>query len=314
MLATTTACGLDEQPIPAPSGPSGLANAVTLTASPSLLPRDGSSTSTVTITATDAAGGPRGGQRVLLSVSPSEAQLSAGEVTTDSNGRAVVVVTAPPITSGAASVDVAGTPIGGFSDGVSTFVRISLTGETQGVAPPPTVEQITVSPASPIVGQTATLIATASAATGHRIESYTWTFGDGSSDTTTSATTTHAFSKTGTSIVTVTARDDLGQAGSVSESVNVVSGVTASFSISPTNPRVGETVRFDPRSSTIAAGIAVKEYRWDFGNGGTETTTPASPVASTSFGSARTFTIRLTVVDTGDNTTTTTSTLTVAPP
>jgi PKD repeat protein len=114
--------------------------------------------------------------------------------------------------------------------------------------------------------------------------------------------------------VTVTVTDDLGQTGSASTTVTVTSGVTADFTISPTNPVTDQPVRFDPRASTIGAGITVDEYQWDFGNGDTATTTPSAPIATTSYGSAQTFTVRLTIVDTEGRTTTVAKTLSVTTP
>jgi PKD repeat protein len=176
----------------------------------------------------------------------------------------------------------------------------------------PTVT-FTVSPPEPLFGQEATFTATATAAPGHSISRFTWNFGDGSApQTTTSSSITKVFDSPGTKVVTVTATDDLGQTGSFSRTITVMSGVD--FSISPESPIVGQTVRFDPLTSTLPAGVSAQEYRWDFGNGQTTTTSASSPVAQTSYPTAGTFTVRLTIVDSQGRTTTRAKPVTVAPP
>jgi PKD repeat protein len=179
---------------------------------------------------------------------------------------------------------------------------------------PPTVT-FSVSPTSPIVGREATFTANATPGSGHRITQYTWNFGDGSgTQTTATNTVTKVFTSAGTRVVTVTATDDLGQSSSASSTVTVGTGVTVAIRVSPTNPVVGQTVRFDPLESAVPNGVGVQEYRWDFGNGDTDVTTPSSPVAETSYGSAQTFTVRLTIVDTQGRTTTGFATVTVTNP
>ena len=179
----------------------------------------------------------------------------------------------------------------------------------------PTVAGISVVPTSPVVGQQATFSADAEAADGHVITQFVWTFGAGTTPvTTTTPTATHAFTSAGAHVVTVTVTDDVGQTGSAATTVTVTTGVTADFTISPTNPLVGQTVRFDPRASTIGAGVTVDRYEWDFGNGDTATTTPSAPIATASYASAQTFTVRLTIVDTEGRETTVAKTLSVTTP
>ena len=315
LLAATMGCGLDQQEVPSLSGPSSLANAVTLSASPTQLARDGVSQSRVTVTARDVTGGPLAGQRISLRATPIDAILSATEVTTDQAGLATFIVTAPPAVSSASDISIEAIPIGGFSDSVPRTLLITLLGSVVETVPAPSISSVTVAPTSPIVDAQSSFTVAAEPGEGRAITQYTWTFGDGTPpQITTVPATTHTFTDPGTVVVTVTVRDDVGQTTSRSTSVTVTTGVTASFTMSPTNPRTGDTVQFDPRSSTIPAHISVKEYRWDYGNGSTETTTPESPVGFTAFATARTYTIRLTVVDTKGRMTTATQTLSVATP
>jgi len=182
-------------------------------------------------------------------------------------------------------------------DAADTTATAQRTLAVSSVAPPSVT--FAVSPASPFVGQLATFTATGSPAAGHSITQYSWDFGDGMPpQTSASRTMTKTFSTAGSRVVTVTATDDLSHTGSASATVTVTTGVTATIRFSPTNPIVNQTVRFDPSDSTVPAGITVSEYRWDFGNGQTQTTTPSSPIAQTQYSTAQTFTVRLSIVDT----------------
>ncbi len=81
----------------------------------------------------------------------------------------------------------------------------------------------------------------------------------------------------------------------------------ASFSYSPTNPRVGETVRFDASASHDPDGRIV-QYIWDFGDGASGT----GKITSHTYSRAGTYTVRLTVRDDDGATDTRSATLTVS--
>ena len=131
----------------------------------------------------------------------------------------------------------------------------------------PTVT-LAVAPSPPVADQSATFTATATPATGHGISTYFWTFGDGAEQTTTGPTTTKTYSEVGTYVVTVKVTDDLGQTASASLSFTIVgSGVTASFTSSPTDPTTATTVQFNGVASTAPAGATITDYEWDFGDG-----------------------------------------------
>ncbi len=172
----------------------------------------------------------------------------------------------------------------------------------------PTVT-LSVSPTSPVAGQQATITATATPATNHNVVRYDWTFGDGTTQSTTSRSVTKTYSVAGTYTITVTAVDDLGQSGSASASLTVTTGISVVITASPTNPRIGQTVRFDGSGSTTASGATITSYTWDFGNG--LTASSSSPVATTTYATANTFTVRLTVVDSQGRTATSTVTIAV---
>jgi PKD repeat protein len=176
----------------------------------------------------------------------------------------------------------------------------------------PTVSAVTVSPTTPFAGQSTSFTAVSTAAPNHRIVSFAWQWGDGTSSTTTNASTTHTFDRNGIYVVTVTATDDLGQSASASTSVTVGGGASASFTFSPTNPQPGDTVQFNGSPSSAAGGATITEYKWDFGDGSTET--ESEPTTSHSYGQARTYVVRLTVTDSAGRTGTTTQNVVVAVP
>jgi PKD repeat protein len=171
----------------------------------------------------------------------------------------------------------------------------------------------TFSPSSPGVLQTVNFDASASsAAAGHSISRFVWNFGDGDADRTTSPRTTHAFVRAGTFVVTLTVQDEVGRETTTTTNVTVVAGITAAFTISPSNPQRNDTVNFNGSGSTTTAGANITKYSWDFGDGGTaESTSSASTTHAYTVGGGRTYTVRLTITDSLGRTATTTNTVTV---
>ena len=175
----------------------------------------------------------------------------------------------------------------------------------------PTVT-LAVTPSPPAAGQAATFTATATPASGHGISSYAWNFGDGSTtQTTTGPTVTKTYSKVGTYVVTVTVTDDLGQTASVSLQFTIVgSGVTASFTSSPTDPKTTTTVQFNGVASTASAGATITEWNWDFGDGSVVNANN-DPTTSHQFAAVGTYVVRLTVTDSAGRTGTVTTNVVV---
>jgi len=172
---------------------------------------------------------------------------------------------------------------------------------------------LSVAPNPPIAGQLATFTANVTPAPGHGIKLYQWTFGDGTSIVSSSPTVTKAYDKPGTYVTTVIATDDLGQTGAASLGFTIgSSGVTASFTVSPTAPTTAETVFFNGSASAGSAGGTITTWAWDFGDG----TSSTDSVATTShlFSTAGTYVVRLTVTDTAGRTGTTTVNVTVKTP
>jgi PKD repeat protein len=163
----------------------------------------------------------------------------------------------------------------------------------------PTTVDFVFSPTDPLTGELVVFNGSlSSAASGRTIRSYSWDFGDG--NTGSGVTAQHAFKTDRTYTVVLTVTDDLGQTGSKSKTVKV-SSLTAVFTVTPTNPAVGETVKVS------ATGGANSTYAWDFGNGRSATTQSAT----TTYTAVGTYTIVLTLTDSLGNVATASASVTV---
>ena len=162
-----------------------------------------------------------------------------------------------------------------------------------GAGTPPTAV-ITVSPTSPNVDDTVFFSATQSTPGPQRtIVGYAWDFGDGSTGT--GANVTHVYPVADNYAVVLTVTDDKGQTGTVATTVTVTaSGPTAVFTVSPTAPVVGETVRFNATASTATDGRTIVAYEWFFGDGGTS---GLGSVVTHSYATAEQFVVQLIVTD-----------------
>lgn len=179
---------------------------------------------------------------------------------------------------------------------------------------PPTVT-LRVEPDPPFVNQQAVFTAVATPATGHSIQRYEWDFGDGTTQITTTPTVAKMYSTVGIYVVTVTAIDDLGQAGRAARGVSVgytVAAPVANFTVSPTSPTVGATVTFNGSTSTVGVGATIVSYVWDFGDGSAAQSSGTVSNITYTYAAAGTYTVTLTITDSLGRTVTKTATLTVA--
>jgi len=172
--------------------------------------------------------------------------------------------------------------------------------------PPPLTTSFTYSPSSPQTGQQVTFTASASGGTGPY--TFGWSFGDGSTGS--GYSVTHTFSLAGTYAVVLTVKDSSSPQQTVlsQQSVTVSSpppALTASFTFSPSSPQVEQLVSF---SSSASGGTSPYSYSWSFGDGSTGT---GSSVTRT-YSSAGSFTVTLTVKDSGSPQQTVTSQQTVS--
>ena len=299
------ACSMDSQSIPSPTGPSEFGLGVRITATPQLLPRDGASQSVITIVVTDG-DKPAAGQRLLLS--STAGSLSVSEVSTGSDGRATVRLTAPPLNQGVDTAEIEVTPVGlNGQNSVARSVSIGLVG------PAFPVPSITMTPTAAKRFEITNFDASGTTLGGAPCGSdcsYSWTFGG--EGTASGEVVSYRFLNEGNYLVrlTVTSKDGVSQTKTMSVTVGTGTNYLAEFTFSPTNPKVGDVVRFDARGIVPPEGVTIKDYQWDFGDGAT-----ASGVrAENTFGAARTYTVRLTTVDSAGRTLQTTKTVTVAAP
>jgi PKD repeat protein len=173
---------------------------------------------------------------------------------------------------------------------------------------------LTVAPNPPVINQMATFIATATAAPGHSIQEYEWNFGDGETALTTTNTVAKTYTARGIYAVTVRATDDLGKTGAAGITLNLTTGsstgISASFTFSPTDPDAGTAVNFNASASTANNGATIVTYAWDFGDG----TAGTGVAPSHTFTAAGTYVVSLTVTDNQGRTAVTTQSVTVSTP
>ncbi len=125
LAITVSGCGLESQDAPAITAPSEFGLALTLSATPDTVSRDGSSMSVVTVTARDAEGRAVAGQRVSLSLLPGNGgTLSASDVVTGADGRATFEFRAPPSSTAVDAVSILATPVGQNFDNAVRAVAV----------------------------------------------------------------------------------------------------------------------------------------------------------------------------------------------
>jgi len=237
LLAAATVlagCTVEKSTPPSLTGPSELGLSLTLQANPDVLSQDGSSRSTLMITARDANGQPVQGLALWLAIVTDGSLadpglLSTQTAVTGTDGRASASYTAPlsPAVSTRASVPISitATPIGTDANGAqprSVTINLIPTGTLVPPALPgtaPTADFV-YSPGAPAVNQTVYFNASASKpGTGRTIVSYDWDFRPFASQQGVMVSAT--FAQAGLYNVTLVVTDDVGQQGSVTKAVTV---------------------------------------------------------------------------------------------
>jgi len=145
----------------------------------------------------------------------------------------------------------------------------------------PPIASFTHSPVSPGPGEATQFTDTSTGSP----TSWQWNFGD--MTTSNAHNPLHAFATSGSYIVTLTASNSAGS-NSSNRTINVVpaSGLTASFTCSPTSPRAGQTVQFTDTSTGSPTA-----WQWNFGDGSTS----SAQNPSHTFAAAASYTVILTV-------------------
>lgn len=154
----------------------------------------------------------------------------------------------------------------------------------------PPSSDFTYSPSDPLVGESIDFSEQASDSDGS-IDSYDWTWDDGSFST--SANPSHTYDSSGTYTVELTVTDNDGATDSYSETITVQENTPpdADFSFSPLQPIEGDEVSFTDESTDSEDNI--DSWSWDFGDGFTSTL--QNP--TNTFTSAGNYTVELTVTD-----------------
>ncbi len=168
----------------------------------------------------------------------------------------------------------------------------------------------TTSPSAPLPGAPLTFDGSRSQDPDGAIVTYSWTFGDGTTALSTAATTTHAYSASGTYSVALTVTDSDGHTATLTQPVTVYAHPTAAFTLTPSAPVAGAPVTVGATGSTDPNGSAITSYAWTFGDGSAPISTPA-PTASHTYAHPGTYTISLTVTDALGLTATSTRTETI---
>jgi PKD repeat protein len=333
----TAGCTVHDAASPSLSGPSQLALTLSLNAIPDSISQDGGSQSSIKITAIGPDGQPLSALplRIDMSVNGQPGDfgtLSARTLVTNSSGVATVTYTAPPSPSngvfgtcqslpGTCVTIVATATSTNFVTANPQSVQIRLV--PPGVILPPAqapVASFVFSPPQPAANSPVQFDASASCGgplTGSNcpgtrsITSYAWNFGDGTTGS--GQTASHSFALQQTYTVTLTVTNDLGASSSTPRVVSVGGGSlpTATFTISPAAPGVGETVFFNGLTSTPGQGHTISSYRWTFGDGASG----SGATVSHAYLTAGTYSVQLTVTDdSGQSATSGAQTITVGSP
>jgi PKD repeat protein len=118
--------------------------------------------------------------------------------------------------------------------------------------------------------------------------SVSWSFGDGGTATSTSAS--HTYAHPGVYEANLTATDIRGTSGTATVTVFVNAAPAVSVALVPTSPVAGTAVGFVP---SLSGGTAPFTYAWSFGDG--STSTAAAPTHT--YSGSGSFTVKLTVTD-----------------
>jgi PKD repeat protein len=168
---------------------------------------------------------------------------------------------------------------------------------------PPTAS-FTFSPSSPAINQAIFFNAEASrAASGRRIVSYAWDFGNGRTDH--GISVSRSYSAAGTYTVTMTVTDDAGSLATATQTVTVGtpgSGPTARLTVSPSSGNTTTNFFFDASASTPGPNPIV-EYRFTFGDA-TPDVVGTSPTTTHRYTITGNYTARVTIKDSAGRTAT----------
>jgi thermitase len=183
----------------------------------------------------------------------------------------------------------------GYEEGAGKLLRNMI--EWLLTTPVPPVASFTWTPSIPKVGEPVTFDASASTPNGGTIIKYEWNFGDG--ETATGKVVSHTYTNSGTYTVTLNVTDSEGLWDIEQKQTQVVQphSPKAEFTATPETARLGENIKFDGSASLPGWNgthiMPIIEYRWDFGDG--NTTTTSTSIIYHSYKTARNYYVTLTV-------------------
>jgi PKD repeat protein len=182
-----------------------------------------------------------------------------------------------------------------------------------GAGVPPTASFV-FSPTTPEINQTVFFNGTSSTAgPGHKIVRYEWDFGAGSRRSGTDATVSKAYDDPGSYTVLLTVTDEVGQTGQATRIVSVGGGApVASFTFSPTQPMVNQSVSFNAGASSPGSASSITTYAWNFGDGSSASGSAAT--RSHTYTNAGTYVVTLTITNSDGEKSTTTENVPVGDP
>jgi len=273
---------------------------VFVSASPSVLPPSGG-TSHLRAVVTDNAGNQLQGVGVQFSTTLGTLGSGGKILRTDQNGAVDDNLTLSPGAGQTNSATVTATTLNNASG--TTTVSVSATQFICGA---------TNSQSDINVGDTVIFTDT-SQDPANQIRRFIWDFGDG--DHAEGRTVSHTFNTAGSFNVLHTVQDSAGNTSfcmvipiTVTEPV---SGLTCSFTSSPTNPLKGQRVTLDASASADTTGT-ITSYTWSFGDG-PQTVTTSNPVTTHTYNQNGTFTVNLVVEDNNGDTCNFNATVMVGP-
>lgn len=184
----------------------------------------------------------------------------------------------------------------------------AATASVSAVNEPPVVS-LSVTPSTGFVGMTATADASGSRdEDAAPIRSYAFDFGDGTIVApVTGAAMSHVYRSGGVFTVRVTVTDTLGLSSVETAQVHIVDGPpVAALQVTPGSGPTGMAVTADASASRDDDGTPIQSYRFEFGDGFV-TAPQASPSATHVYTIPGTFSVRVTVTDTGGHSTSATA-------
>lgn len=315
-LAALTACTVNEVDIPPLSGPSSLARTILMIVDRDTLLQDGQQEAAIQLRAIVQ---PGQSENVRL-----HAQVFVDGVPQDfgtlSNKSPITPTTifyrAPAATgqtSTTVSIVVTPTDSGDFKGETSRQVDIRLI--PPGVilpVNPNLIASFTFTPETPRVLDTVTFNASTTlnggTACGQNC-SYAWNFGDGTTGS--GQVITHQYRSISTFPVALTVTDQRGATAQTIQPVPVSAAAppTVTFTTSPTEVNVGDTIFFNASESKAAEGRVLVDYFWDFGDG----TTASGSAVSHIYAAAGTYVVTLKVTDDAGTFTVSSQSVTVDP-